>query len=127
MTTQPSHTDSQNCQGCNEPEIYCNCKKSCDCLVEVDDVDMTPSGIQTKYVIRYCSLHDAAKIMRRALDLVRFALAKNVYETGQPGTWATQLDDQLADVIRAAAAPDKYIEVNVMGENSRAIYEALRP
>ena len=36
----------------------------CDCIVEVDDVDMTPGGIVTKYVIRYCPTHEQAAALQ---------------------------------------------------------------
>lgn len=43
---------------------------TCNCLVEVDDVDMTPSGIQTKYVIRYCPIHESAHELLKQLKKV---------------------------------------------------------
>lgn len=46
----------------------------CGCLVEVDDVDMTPGGIKTSYVIRYCPLHTSAGEMLDTLKKIeRFA------------------------------------------------------
>ena len=35
-----------------------------------------------------------------AIAEVRRQLQQNVFETGQPGTWATKLDDQLAELLR---------------------------
>ncbi len=35
-------------------------------------------------------------------QMVRDALKEHVYETGKPGTWATKLDDTLAEVIDEA-------------------------
>ena len=49
----------------HNPE-WCSQKKNnqCDCIVEVDDVDMTPGGIMTKYVIRYCPTHEQAAALQ---------------------------------------------------------------
>lgn len=41
----------------------------CGCLVEVDDVDMTPGGIRTSYVIRYCPLHASAEELLKQLKI----------------------------------------------------------
>ena len=41
----------------------------------------------------------AAPEMYGALKATRKALAMQVYETGQPGTWATMLDDRLAEIL----------------------------
>ena len=46
----------------------------CDCIVEVDDVDMTPAGIMTKYVIRYCPIHEQAAALQAENAELRKAL-----------------------------------------------------
>ena len=46
----------------------------------------------------------AAPEMYEALRATRKVLAMQVYETGQPGTWATMLDDKLAEILAGIEA-----------------------
>ena len=48
--------------------------EKCGCLVEIDDVDMTPGGIMTKYVIRYCPTHEKAAALQAENAELREAL-----------------------------------------------------
>ena len=47
----------------------------CNCLVEVDDVDMATSGIKTTYVIRYCNTHNKAFQLEHQLSRAIHALS----------------------------------------------------
>lgn len=74
----------------------------CDCLVEVDDVDMTPSGIQTKYVIRYCDYHNRAPLFAEMLAAVK-KLHIRIGPSGKP----FECGCEICDLIRRAEKETK--------------------
>lgn len=60
----------------------------CDCLVEVDDVDMTPGGIKTTYVIRYCPMHANAD---KLLTFLKRICDDNALHPIAPALWDTSV------------------------------------
>ena len=55
--------------------------------------------MDNEWTIEIDRLREINRELLEACLLVRSALAKNLHETGYPGTWSTELDDMLVDVI----------------------------
>ena len=101
----------------HNPE-WCSQKKNnqCDCIVEVDDVDMTPGGIVTKYVIRYCPTHEQATALqaenaelREALEAIRYRLKDYYRKDGKyPDIGMTIAESCVFDIaIKALTRPQE--------------------